>query len=208
MMASWFGLTMGKRIPARRAWVRKRTVMCCRSGMPKEMLLTPRTVCRPISRLTYSTARRVSQAWACWAETVRVRQSMSRSSRGMPWRRQAASIRFAISTRPCQVSGMPSASMVRPTTAAPYRLHRGRIRSSTSGLPFTELTMARPLTARRPASMAAGSEESICKGRSHTLCTAFTTRVIISASLMPGSPTLMSKSWAPASCCSTARSRI
>ena len=176
--------------------------MFSRAGRPKEMLLTPSTVCRPSSSWTTRSAFSVWAACSCWAETVRVRQSMSTSSFGIPTASAASRIRFAMATRSCHVCGIPFSSIQRPTTAAPYFLQIGRMARRVSALPLTELTMALPLTARSPASIAAGSEESICSGRSTTACSALTTLVIISGSLMPGRPTFTSSRSAPASCCS------
>ena len=207
-MAGWLGFTMGQSSPAIRAWDRKERVMFSRSGMPKEMLLTPRVVCTPSRCFTASRAFRVSWAWACWADTVRVRQSIYRSERGMPYRSAASAIRAAMFSRSCQVSGMPFSSRHSPTTAAPYFLHRGRMASSTSCRPLTEFTRALPQQARSPASTAAGSAESICRGRSTAACTARITCTIFSFSSTPGRPTLISRISAPASCCWMARETI
>ncbi len=152
------------------------------------------------------TAFRVSTACSCWAEMVSVKQSISTSSRRMPASRAASKIFSASTNRSSAFKGMPDLSMVSPTTAAPYFFTRGSTLCNTSSSALTEFTMARPLQARSPASMAAGSEESICNGKSTTLCTAFTTSTIIAASSNPGTPTLMSKISAPASACSMARS--
>ena len=125
---------------------------------------------------------------------------MMTSSLGMPWASAAFKIRSARSNRCCAVSGRPFSSMASPTTAAPYFFTMGRMASKISALPLTELTMARPQQARRPASMTSGLVESICRGRETTDWMALTTSVIITTSSMPGRPTFTSKMSAPASC--------
>ena len=196
---------MGIRSPHCNAWVKKLTVICCRWGRPKEILLTPSTVARPSSSVTYRTARSVSAACSCWADTVSVRQSIQISDLGMPTAIAASMIRFAMATLSCHVRGIPFSSMQRPTTAAPYFLHSGKTASNDARLPLTEFTAALPFTARSPAAMATGSEESICTGKSLTACTARTARAIISASSSPGRPTFTSRISAPASCWAMAR---
>ena len=87
---------------------------------------------------------------------------------------------------------MPRSSMARPTMAAPYFLHRGRIASSFSCSPLVELTMGLPLYTRRPFSSAFTLEESSCSGRLVTLCRALTTLGIRAGSSTPGAPTFTS----------------
>ena len=84
-------------------------------------------------------------AWSRWAETVRVRQSIHTSSRGILRARAASRIRRAMARRSSAVPGMPSLSRVRPTTLVPYFLTMGRTRSSTAGSPLTEFTAVLPL---------------------------------------------------------------
>ena len=57
----------------------------------------------------------------------------------------AATIRRATTSRPSTVLGIPPSSSVRPTTAAPYFLHSGRMASRERCSPFTELTIGLPL---------------------------------------------------------------
>ena len=172
------------------------------------MLETPSTVLTPKRSFTMRTAFRVSRTASCWALAVRVRQSIYTSSRGMPAASAAATI-FCASANRCSASaGIPFSSSVRPTTAAPYFLQMGRRRSSTACSPFTELTIGLPLYTRSPASRTSARVESSCRGRSHTLCTAFTARIIISCSSISGRPTFTSRISAPAPACSTAWERI
>ena len=84
-------------------------------------------------------------ACSCWAETVRVRQSIHTSSLGMPQDSAASRIRRAMATRPSAVWGMPPLSKASPTTDAPYFFTMGRMRSSTAASPLTEFTAALPL---------------------------------------------------------------
>ena len=107
------------------------------------------------------TALSVSAASACCAETVSVRQSIKTSSRGIPYDRAVLTICSAMAKRSSAVGGIPAELSVRPTTAAPYFFMIGRMRSSTSGSPLTELTIGFPLHARTPASIALTSDESI-----------------------------------------------
>ena len=150
------------------------------------MLDTPSTVWRPSSSRTARRAARVSLACPCWAETVRVRQSIHTSSLGMPWARAASRMRRAMSTRSRALWGMPLSSRARPTTAAPYFFTMGRIFSCTAGSPLTEFTAALPLYTRRPASRAAGLEESSWRGTSRALWSFLTTRGSMSTSSTPG----------------------
>ena len=177
---------------------RKVRVRVTLSGRPKEMLLTPSVAWTPSSFLTRLSASKVLTAWSCWAETVSVRQSMRMSFLGIPAFPAALTMVLAKAMRSSTLCGMPR-SMVRPTIAAPYFFAMGRIAPSFFSLASTELTIAFPLAYLRPASMAAGSEESIISGRSTTPWTACTTSFMTAASSMPGTPTLMSSTSAPAS---------
>ena len=78
------GFKMGRFRPFSMAAVKKLWFKSSRLGSPKEMLETPSTVFKPNSSRTIRTAFKVSAAWDCWADTVRVRQSMSTFSLGMP----------------------------------------------------------------------------------------------------------------------------
>ena len=199
---------MGRVSPAARAWMRKFWVISARLGRPKEMFDTPSTVWSPNSSRTERMAFSVSIPCSCWAETVRVRQSIHTSSAGMPRSSAAARMRLAMSTRPWAVWGMPPLSRVSPTTDAPYFFTMGRIRASTAGSPFTELTAALPLYTRSPASSASGLEESSWRGRETADCSFLTTLGSMETSSTPGKPTFTSRMSAPASSCWTATSRI
>ena len=88
--------------------------------------------------------------------------------------------------------------------AAPYFLASGITLSSDAREAFTLLIRHLPGAARRPASSAAGFDESICGGRNTAPEMAVTTRRIISGSSTPGRPTFTSRICAPASSCSIA----
>ena len=154
------GLMMGKSRPCAIASVRNPAVIFPRAGRPKEIFDTPNTQCSPSRSRTICMAFNVSTALSCSAETVSVRQSINTSSLRMPCFRASDRIRSAIAKRPSAVGGMPPASIASPTTAAPYFFASGKMRSSTACSPLTELIIALPLTTRKPASIAAGSEES------------------------------------------------
>ena len=190
---------MGRSSPRAMAMVKKVLFISSRQGRPKEILDTPSTVLSPSSDFTRARASSVLTACSCWADTVRVRQSIKTSSLGIPADSAAFSMRRAMSTRPSTVSGMPFSSRHRPSTAAPYFLAMGSTWSSTSALPFTELTMALPQYCRRPLSRAAGSEESICRGRSRAPCRPSTTCAMTAGSSIWGWPTFTSRMSAPAS---------
>ena len=145
MISFWLGFTMGMVSPASSALARNACVTSIRFGRPKEMLLTPSTVRSPSLSVTIRTARSVSPACSCCAETVSVRQSIHTSSRGMPASRARCRIFSAIANRFSAVSGIPSSSSVSPTTAAPYFFTRGSTVRRLSSLPFTEFTAAFPL---------------------------------------------------------------
>ena len=59
--------------------------------------------------------------------------------------------------------------------------------------------MGLPLYTRRPRASASTLEESSCKGKLVTLCSALTTCSISTGSSTPGAPTFTSKICAPAS---------
>ena len=145
IMEGSLGFMMGRSSPWARAMPRNAVFSWGRTGRPKDTLETPSTVFRPSSSLTVRTARRVSHTSCCWALAVRVRQSMYTSSLGMPASSAASRMRRAISTRSSALAGMPLSLRVRPTTAAPYFLHRGSTAASTAGSAFTEFTMGLPL---------------------------------------------------------------
>src|SRR5262245_37475437 len=128
---------------------------------------------------------------------------MITSSGGMPWSPAAETILFATSTRRSGSIGI-SSSFARPITAAPCLATSGRIASSRSSSPVTELTSALPSKAESPASRASITEESMQSGRSQSPCTRGTACAIRSTSSASGSPTLTSSMSAPpATCCAT-----
>ena len=194
--------------PASIAIEKKEEEISGRCGNPKEILLTPRTVESPSFCLTRRMARRVSAARFCSALTVSVRQSMMMSESGIPRRRAAFLMRLAMASRPSAVSGIPFLSSASPMTAAPYFLASGSIFLRLLASPETELINTLPSAALRPASRAAGLDESSTSGALATPLTQNTARSIAGASLMPGAPTLTSRSVAPACSCSIASRRI
>ena len=66
---------------------------------------------------------------------------------------------------------MPLSSFEMATTGTSYFLTSGRIASSFSSSPVTELTSGRPRATFSPASMAAVTEESMASGMSTRSCT-------------------------------------
>ena len=202
------GLMMGRSSPFSSAMVRNVRVTASRFGRPKEMLETPRTVFSPSSVLTRWSASRVSFAPSCSADAVSVRQSMYTSRFGIPSAVARSRMRLAMANRSAAFLGMPFSSRVSPTTAAPYFLTSGRMFCSDASSPLTELTMGLPLYTRSAASMTAGMVESSCKGVPPMDWSAFTVRIIMPFSSMPGIPTFTSKRSAPASTCCTAWSNM
>src|SRR6478752_4671970 len=100
-----------------------------------------------------------------------------------------------------------SSSFARPITAAPCFATSGRIASSRSSSPVTELTSAFPSYAESPASSASITEESMHSGSSQSPCTSGIALLIRSTSSASGSPTLTSsRSAPPATCCATSAS--
>ena len=168
IIAAVLGLTMGKSRPCAIANVKKLVVISVRFGKPKEILDTPSVQCSPNRSRTICMALSVSTALSCSADTVKVRQSINTSSFGIPCSNAACKMRCAIVKRSSAVAGIPFWSIASPITAAPYFLTMGSTRASTSGSPLTELTIALPLTTRRPASSASTLDESICSGKSVT----------------------------------------
>ena len=203
IMAVSPGLIIARSSPLFNAAARNVLLTISLLGRPNETLLTPSTVFAP-SFFTSSSAESVILGFSESTPTVIVRQSIAISARGIPASSQREIIFFAISTLPSKVSGMPFSSSASPTTTAPYFFAMGSIVFNDSSLPLTELTIERPPARRSPASIAAGSEESICNGRSLTERTAETTFFISSSSFAPGTPTFMSRISAPCSCCATA----
>ena len=143
-------------------------------------------------------ARSDSVARFCSALTVRVRQSMMMSLSGIPMRRAAFLMRRAIASRPSAVSGIPFLSRASPIMAAPYFFASGSTRLRFLESPDTELINTLPSAAFRPASSAAGLEESSTSGTATAPLAQNTARCMADGSSMPGAPTLTSSSVAPA----------
>ncbi len=103
---------------------------------------------------------------------------------------------------------MPVSSLEMATTGTSYFRASGRMASSFSSSPVTELIKGRPLATFSPASMAAVTEESMASGTSTRSCTICNVRTIRSGSVALGStavtPALMSSMVAPAATCSSA----
>ena len=136
--------TMAKFSPANRAAERKVQFSASRLGRPWETLDTPNTVLSPFSRQR----RRASAAAITSApltEAAKVRQSMKKSSLGIPAASPAATIRSARAQRAAGSGEMPSSSKVRAMTAAPYFFTMGRTAPMLSAVPLTEFRMGRPL---------------------------------------------------------------
>src|SRR5439155_21776374 len=96
-----------------------------------------------------------------------------------------------------------SSSFASPITAAPWRATIGRMASSRSSSPVTELTSAFPSYAARPASSASITEESMQSGSSVSPCTRGITCAISPTSSAIGSPTLTSSTSALSTCSAT-----
>src|SRR5262245_18373135 len=131
---------------------------------------------------------------------------MMTSSGGMPGSPATETIFFATSTRRSGSIGI-SSSFASPITAAPCFATSGRIASSRSSSPVTELTSALPWYAERPASSASITEESMHSGSSQRPCTSGIALPIRSTSSASGSPTFTSSMSAPpATCCAMSTS--
>src|SRR4051812_18712880 len=100
-----------------------------------------------------------------------------------------------------------SSAFASPITAAPCFATIGRIASSRSSSPVTELTSAFPSYASRPASSASITEESMQSGISVSPCTSGMACPMSATSSASGSPTFTSSMSAPPStCCATSTS--
>ena len=128
-------------------------------GSPNEIFDTPSVDERPISLTTFR-AFNVSAASACCADTVRVKQSITRSFSGMPYSLALPIIFSAMATLSSQSLGT-SSDNARPITTPPYLLATGNTASITASLPLTELISGLPLYILHAASIAAGFDESI-----------------------------------------------
>ena len=88
----------------------------------------------------------------------------------------------------------------------PYFTARGSILARLSGVPLTELRTGRPRHTRRASSRAAGSEQSMTRGRGDTFWMASTSWGRASPSSMSGRPALTTSRSAPSSCWAMAAS--
>ena len=96
---------------------------------------------------------------------------------------------------------MPPPSRARTTSPVPYLAARGSMAAMLSASPLTEFRMGLPRQTRRARSRAAGSEQSMTRGRGDTRWMARTRLGKASPSSMSGSPALTTRKSAP-SCCS------
>ena len=131
--------------PACIAMARNPAPSAARPGMPNETLEAPRVMLRPSSSWISSMVRRVVRTSDVSAPTGIASGSITMSSTGMPYSPTAMSTIFlVISSRRSGSSGISSSSLGRAITAAPCRATIGRIASSRSRSPVTELTSALP----------------------------------------------------------------
>ena len=131
--------------------------------------------------------------------TVMVRVSNIRSFLSIPYSAAFFIILSAIATLFSAVSGMPSSSRVRATTAAPYFLANGNTASMLSSFPLTLLRSGFPLYIRRALSMVFISDVSIWSGRVLIAVISSMAVSIISHSSISGRPTFTSRISEPAS---------
>ena len=117
----------------------------CRSGIPNDTLDAPSVMLSPNSARISSIVSRVLRTSVESAPMGMARGSITMSARGMPYSSTAMSmILRVISSRLRGSSGISSSSLGRAITAAPCSLTSGRIASSRSRSPVTELTSALP----------------------------------------------------------------
>ena len=145
----------------------------CRPGSPNDVFEAPQVMFTPSSSRISRTVSRKSVTARGSAPTGIASGSMTTSSGGMPWSPAAETIFLATSSRRSGSIGI-SSSFARPITAAPCRATIGRIASSRSSSPVTELTSAFPSYAESPASSASITDESMQSGRSVSPCTSAT----------------------------------
>src|SRR5256885_4897626 len=112
-----------------------------RPGRPNEVLPAPQVVFTPSSSRSSRSVSTNSVTARGSAPTGIASASMITSSGGMPWSPAAETIFFAISTRRSGSIGI-SSSFASPITEAPCFATSGRIASSRSSSPVTELTSA------------------------------------------------------------------
>ncbi|RIH75839.1 hypothetical protein Mhypo_02753 [Meiothermus hypogaeus] len=221
---------MGRILPAfrmaavRPAWMHSSrktelsTTRACAES-PKETLEMPRMKptsgsCsrkRRIPSTVHMASLRVSSSpWVMG----KVSKSKRMDSPGMPCTLVRRSyMRRAISTLRSTVLAMPaslSSSMVRATSAAPWRLARAATRSNFSrpSSRFTEFRMARPPRCSRASSITSGWVESIMMGMGTLVAKRFSTSRMSRTSSRPVQATETSSTWAPSATCSAASSLI
>ena len=116
-----------------------------RRGMPNETLDAPRVMFRPNSSRISAIVSRVLPTSVESAPTGMASGSMTMSSIGISYSPTAMSrILRVMSRRLRGSSGISSSSLGSAITAAPCRLTSGRMASSRSRSPVTELTSALP----------------------------------------------------------------
>jgi hypothetical protein len=115
----------------------------CRPGSPNDVFEAPHVVFTPTSSRSRCSVSRKRFTARGSAPTGIASGSITTSSGGMPWSDAAATILRATSTRRFGSIGI-SSSLQSPITAAPWRATIGRIASSRSSSPVTELTSAFP----------------------------------------------------------------
>ena len=137
-------------------------------GRPNETLETPSEVLHPSCSVIFLTVSSVVTADILSALTVIANGSNIISFLLIPYKAAVRRIFLAIFILPSTVDGIPFSSSVSATTNPPYFLTRGKIAFMLSSLPLTEFIIALPLYRRSALSIATGSDESICNGRSVT----------------------------------------
>lgn len=151
------------------------------------MLDAPQVVFTPSS----SRNRRTSAKTCCPADAMAptgiTSGSTTMSCAGMPWSAARCTIFFATAKRTSGSGEMPVSSLEIATTGTLYFFTSGSTSSSRSSSPVTEFSRGRPSQAARPASSAAGTDESMHSGTSTVCCT-----IWISAFISGGSTKLLS----------------
>ena len=143
------------------AIAQKQLLTIGRLGSPKEIFDTPRTVLTPNSSRTLFNASRVTFAPSFSELMVMVSTSITISFLSIPYLAASLMILPATRTRPSASFGIPSSSMVSPTTTPPYFRIRGKTSSIETCFPFTELIIGFPLQIRIARSIAFPSTVSI-----------------------------------------------
>ena len=126
----------------------------------------------------------------------------------MPKSAARSTIFLATAKRTSGSSEMPVSSFEMATTATLYLATSGRIASSFSSSPVTELTSGRPLAVSRPILSAEVTELSMHSGMSQIDWTISSVWRISGGSVSLGftavTPALTSRMWAPAAICASA----